>query len=188
MPEIPVGYCQCGCGAKTKINEKNNTKKGIVKGTWQRFKRGHHYALQIGPTSFGWKGGKYMDSDGYVMIYSPDHPRKTRGGYVAEHILVAEKSVGRFLTKEEEVHHANEIKDDNSPANLILCPDHTYHMALHQQAKALKECGHSEWRKCVYCHEYDAPENLKTTKSRWSYHKACDAKRAAQRRKEIREI
>lgn len=39
--EIPVGYCQCGCGQKTKIAERSSTRKGWVKGQPLRFIQGH---------------------------------------------------------------------------------------------------------------------------------------------------
>jgi hypothetical protein len=38
---IPYGYCQCGCGQKTKIADKNNTKNRCVKGEPRRFVNQH---------------------------------------------------------------------------------------------------------------------------------------------------
>lgn len=31
-PEIPYGYCQCGCGEKTKLSKQNHTQHGWVAG------------------------------------------------------------------------------------------------------------------------------------------------------------
>lgn len=77
-----------------------------------------------GDKSNGWKGGRFK-LNGYVYIYCPSHPRSVKGGkggggYVLEHRLVIEKSIGRYLTKEEDVHHINGIKDDNRLENLKL--------------------------------------------------------------------
>ena len=65
-----------------------------------------------------WKGGRRTAGhSGYVCIYAPDHPR-ANGGAVFEHILVAEKKLGRPLRKGEVVHHINHVRDDNRPENL----------------------------------------------------------------------
>ena len=63
-----------------------------------------------------WKGGKTISSRGYMMILDRLHPRN-HGGYIAEHVLVAEKKIGRYLTSEECVHHINGEKLDNRPEN-----------------------------------------------------------------------
>lgn len=58
--------------------------------------------------------------DYYVLIYSPHHERAVGDGYVPEQILVAEKSLGRKLTRDEEVRHINGQPHDNRPANLEI--------------------------------------------------------------------
>lgn len=75
-----------------------------------------------------WKGGRIVTSFGYVRIYSPKHP-SNRFGYVLEHRLVMEKKIGRYLTKEEVVHHLNGVKNDNRPENLAILEagEHTHH-------------------------------------------------------------
>ena len=77
-----------------------------------------------------WKGGR-AKSGGYIHIYKPDHPRASKDrGYVAEHIFVMEKHIGRYLWKWERVHHINGIKTDDRPENLIeLTPSE--HVKLH---------------------------------------------------------
>jgi len=93
-----------------------------------------------GEDSPHWKGGKYTTKrDGYIFTYCPKHPFAKRngkggGGYVLEHRLVMEKIIGRYLTKEEDVHHKNGIKDDNRPENLMLI-SHNHHYQVIQCPK-----------------------------------------------------
>lgn len=56
---------------------------------------------------------------GYVALLAPEHPKNNRG-FVAEHRLVMEKHIGRFLESHEIVHHKNGIRDDNRIENLQL--------------------------------------------------------------------
>jgi hypothetical protein len=57
---------------------------------------------------------------GYMMIFSPEHPRADKGKYVFEHVLVMEQMLGRYLLPGENVHQRNGVKDDNRPENLEL--------------------------------------------------------------------
>ena len=75
---------------------------------------------QPGDRNGQWKGGRQIDSDGYILIYSPDHPHKNSAGCVREHRLVMEKILGRYLTVDEIVHHKDKNKKNNDPSNLEL--------------------------------------------------------------------
>jgi hypothetical protein len=66
---------------------------------------------------------------GYRQIWMPGHPRAS-DGYVFEHILVAEATLGRPLTREDVVHHINGVRTDNRPENLRVMTN-AEHSALH---------------------------------------------------------
>lgn len=77
-----------------------------------------HKGKFIYPSHFG--GHKKKRSDGYIAVYCPDHPNVNKDGYVMEHILVMEEAIGRYLTKDEVVHHKNHKRNDNRLENLEL--------------------------------------------------------------------
>lgn len=69
-----------------------------------------------GKESARWKGGRYLDSKGYIQIkLQPDdffYPMADKNGYVYEHRLVMAKSLGRCLHSWEIVHHKGIRHDD----------------------------------------------------------------------------
>lgn len=67
-----------------------------------------------------WNNGVKTHAHGYRLIASHDHPFKDKQGYVREHRLVMEKHIGRYLAKDELVHHLNHDKTDNRIENLML--------------------------------------------------------------------
>lgn len=72
----------------------------------------------IRPSEFG--GHKKRRTDGYIYVFVPGHPMATVEGYVMEHVLVMEKAIGRYITRDEVVHHKNHKRDDNRLENLEL--------------------------------------------------------------------
>lgn len=61
--------------------------------------------------------------NGYILVLDPKHPFANGDGYVREHRLVMEQAVGQYLDpKIWDVHHINNIKDDNTLGNLQLIP------------------------------------------------------------------
>jgi hypothetical protein len=55
-----------------------------------------------------------------------------------EHVLFAERALGRELPDGAVVHHVNgDPAANKTPWNLVLCPDQDYHLLLHRRAQAL---------------------------------------------------
>lgn len=76
-----------------------------------------------------YKGGR-IKRNGYILIYQPDHPRANNRGYVYEHILVAEKTLGREIPRGYVDHHMDGNRSNNNPLNLAIMKNGT-HLRFH---------------------------------------------------------
>lgn len=116
---IPLGDCACGCNQLTQINTRSRSRTGDIKGKPKKFIIGHSYKNIFGKDHPGWKGGR-IERKGYIYILCPNHPNATKQGYVCEHRLVMEERIGRYLTKNEIIHHINGNIIDNHIDNLKI--------------------------------------------------------------------
>jgi hypothetical protein len=116
--------------------------------------------------------GPIVDTLGYRRVWVDDER-------VYEHLVVAERALGRPLPEGAEVHHVDENKANNAGNNLVICPDAAYHRLLHQRMRAIDVCGNANWRKCSVCKAYDDPANLYIHR-KLCFHRDCyrDQKRA----------
>jgi hypothetical protein len=117
---INSNLCACGCGKHCR----------------NRFVHGHHIRLN---GHHNWKGGRKITWSGYIRVLKPEHPYCDSQGYVLEHRLVMEKYLGRYLTKEENIHHINENRKDNRIENLQIVSNKE-HRILHQKDMSNRIC------------------------------------------------
>lgn len=161
--EIPKGLCQCGCGQQTSIARQTRNDRGDIEGEPVKFALGHSPRR---------RGGNFLDNGGYLLILKPNHRRGDGCAYVREHILIAEKALGKTLPPKAVVHH-------HTPKQLVICQDQAYHILLHLRTRALRACGHVNWRKCPFCKEYDDPNKMHNRKRHKRndqfYHQDCKA-------------
>ena len=97
-----------------------------------------HKGKILRPSLYG--GHTKKRGDGYITVYVPNHPYATKDGYVMEHILAMEKHIGRYITRDEVVHHINHVRDDNRIENLQLMT-FKEHARLHMKERWDKKKG-----------------------------------------------
>ena len=136
-----LGFCWCGCGEEISIRPISG--QAYLK----RYKNGHQGSAR---SSTG-----ITIRHGYRYISTPGHPKaEKKGNYVAEHVLVMEAFIGRYLTDDEIVHHINEDKLDNRIENLQLMTN-AAHVSFHHLGKTLsiqhkqKISDAHQWRRMI---------------------------------------
>jgi len=166
---IEPGFCQCGCGERTKQTHRTRGKEGYKKGDYKKFLAGHN-----------WKGVKrkketkeITDSNGYIRVYDPINHANATHKYSKKHRMIAEKVLGRKLKQTECVHHFNEKKQENANSNMVICTM-SFHHTIHLRTRAFYATGNPNYRKCLYCKEWDNPSSLYITPSGAGvWHRSC---------------
>lgn len=170
--------CRCGCGQVTPIATLNDARHGHVKGHPKPYLRGHAK-----------RKARMLHSSGYVLVWSTEHPRAI-AGKVMEHVLIAERALGRLLPAGVVVHHIDHDRANNAPANLVILQSQGEHMELHRK-EGVRRAGGNPWTDhwCGGCRQvkasaefYDRPmPSGAITKS--SICKACQVARAMARQR-----
>lgn len=134
---LRMGKCECGCGNITNVSPKKVTRLNIEKGQHYRFCNGHQNRRFIKNHTEQPKEGQFIHS-GYVYVLAPKgHPHPTNNRYIKRCRLVMESIVGRYLEHDEQVHHKNMDRSDDSPSNLEILTL-SEHNRLHRKIKKMQ--------------------------------------------------
>lgn len=87
---------------------------------------------QKGANHASWKGGSYISSDGYRMIYVPQTKKVNSNWehYKKEHVVVIEQRLRRPIRNGEVIHHIDGDKLNNDIDNLYIT-DNKHHHQIH---------------------------------------------------------
>lgn len=131
---------QCGTAFKT-------WPAWIRKGGGKFCSRACSVIAQTGP-------GITTHTNGYPMTRKPEHPHANPYGWVYDHILIAEETLGRQLTPDEVVHHKDGNPSNNEPNNLQVLPNLAEHTKLHARLRALaRGIDPDTQRYCPHCQQ-----------------------------------
>ena len=98
-----------------------------------------------GPNSPLWSGGAAKDREYISQWLAPNERKK-------QHVVVAEKALGKPLPEGAVVHHVNECKIDNRNRNLVICENRAYHNLIHARMRVLRAGGDPDCHKlCGGC-------------------------------------
>jgi len=131
----------------TEIAAKFGCSTHAVRNAVRRYGIDHTFPAKARPhRNAFWRGGRIV-SQGYVRLHQPNHPNAVNG-YVAEHRLVMERQIGRYLLPSEVVHHVDGNKVNNDPSNLVLFAKNADHLAhtIRGQRPAWTEAGWAKMR------------------------------------------
>lgn len=82
-----------------------------------------------GKMNHAYKFGRSIDLDGYAHVIAPlDHPFARKSGRMAEHRLVVELEIGRYLQPHEVVDHIDGLHLHNDPLNLRIFESNAHHL------------------------------------------------------------
>lgn len=175
--KAPEGYCQCGCGQKTAIAERNNTSKGWVKGQPLRFARGHQngsvasrfwpnvdtggpiptFASHLGPCWL-WMGSMNTYGYGRMMV-----GRKTIGAH-----RVSLGLVGREIPEGFNVDHLCRVHHCVNPDHLeVVTPGENV-----RRSPSAPPALNMRKTHCVHGHEF-TPENTIARNGRYGPTRSC---------------
>jgi len=122
-------FCQPCVARRIGKSSRGTTNKAVAERNRQRTRENHPC----------WKGGRYVDHHGYVMVNVVPGRQGSGSGWVnyrKEHVVVMEGALGRTLLPTEVVHHIDGDKTNNAPENLWLT-DRTRHRQAHSSLQGV---------------------------------------------------
>lgn len=78
----------------------------------------------------------FYERMGRILCYYPDHPNAQSNGYVYRYRLVVENHLGRYLEKDEIVHHKDANSANDHISNLE-CSSLSEHASIHNESVKL---------------------------------------------------
>jgi len=129
------------CGRKFNVSEFSVIE--WARGT--RFKkRLFQYPRREGDNNPAWRGGKKIRQNGAGVLILVGSRK-----YRDEHVLIAERVLGRKLKEGELVHHINGNPQDNRNANLLIC-SRSFHVWLHRKLDSMYGVYHPRGDKSLF--------------------------------------
>lgn len=123
---------KCGvCGTAFWVRPSLATKRSNCSRQCQYIATAKRLTGKFGKDANFFQGGCHVDQYGYKQILVSG-PKEVKGNYryKSEHVLKAEKVLGRSLKKNECVHHIDCDTSNNDNTNLLIC-QRGYHTRLH---------------------------------------------------------
>jgi len=136
-------------GYKQTEKHKKNTLKSRRYTSWNRGKKEVRpevivkmSKVKIGKyvceNSPSYRGGVYQMSNKRHLLLMPEHPYSNCQGYILVSRYCAEAYLGRFLEKNEIVHHIDGDKTNDLPENLYIFSSQSEHTIYHHQIRKNK--------------------------------------------------
>jgi hypothetical protein len=139
--------CFCGCKKLRKCTDGYGRLCNYIRGHANRIlhkgEKHPNYGKR-GAESTNFKG-MWIHND-YIFLYAPKRPNCNVRGFVQLHRLIMEDVLGRYLTKEEVVHHIDGNRLNNFEENLELLENNIVHLTTkHKTTKDMSK------RFCKFC-------------------------------------